>query len=231
MKRRRKSPHPRSGLAERTRRHGAFLRGVPNSSISRGRPELHVRRAVHAATRRGAIAMPAAKQTEARKKSAPKKAPPKKTASAGKQTDAIALLKADHREVEAMFEAFEKARSQDRMANLAAKICLSLRVHTEIEEEIFYPAFLEATGESDMNDEAVIEHDVAKKLIAEIEEMSPGDAYYDAKVKVLSEIIKHHVEEEEEPGGMFAKARKSEMDLVALGAEMAARKAELMRQH
>lgn len=171
--------------------------------------------------------MPAPKTQDARKK-----APARKTAAkAATEKDAIALLKADHREVEEMFEAFEKARGDDRKADLAAKICLSLRVHTQIEEEIFYPAFLEATGEEDMNDEAVIEHDVAKKLIAEIEDLSPGDDYYDARVKVLSELIKHHVKEEEEPGGMFAKARKSDMDLDALGEELAARKDELMSAH
>lgn len=169
--------------------------------------------------------MAAAKQTETRKKTPAKKTAAKKTAG----MNAVELLMADHREVEKMFETFEKTRSEERKAVLAGKICLSLRVHTQIEEEIFYPAWLEATGDEDMNDEAFIEHDVAKKLIAEIEEMSPGDDYYDAKVKVLSEIIKHHVEEEEERGGMFDRAKKSDMDLDALGEEMAARKEELMR--
>lgn len=180
----------------------------------------------------------AAKQTEAGKKSPAQKTTAKKSAAkktaakkAPGEMDAVDLLMADHREVEDMFESFEKARSDDRKGDLAAKICLSLRVHTQIEEEIFYPAWLEATGDEDMNDEAIIEHDVAKKLIAEIESMSPGDDYYDAKVKVLSEIIKHHVKEEEEPGGMFAKAKKSDMDLDTLGEEMAARKEELMRAH
>lgn len=174
--------------------------------------------------------MAAAKHTE--KKSPAKKSVAKKTAAkAPEEMDAVELLMADHREVEEMFESFEKARSDDRKADLAAKICLSLRVHTQIEEEIFYPAWLEATGDEDMNDEAIIEHDVAKKLIAEIEGMSPGDDYYDAKVKVLSELIGHHVKEEEEPDGMFAKAKKSDMDLDALGEEMAERKAELMRAH
>lgn len=169
--------------------------------------------------------MAVAKQTETRKK-----APAKKTAAkTARGTNAVELLMADHREVEKMFESFEKTRSDERKAVLAGKICLSLRVHTEIEEEIFYPAWLEATGDEDMNDEAIIEHDVAKKLIAEIEEMSPGETYYDAKVKVLSEIIRHHVEEEEERGGMFSRAKKSGMDLYALGEQMAARKKELMR--
>jgi len=144
--------------------------------------------------------------------------------------DAIALLKADHRQVETWFEQFEKARNDERKLALATKICEALTVHTTIEEELFYPAFLEATEDKDLHHEAEIEHDAAKKLIAEIEASGPEDDYYDAKVKVLSEMIKHHVKEEEQPGGMFAEARKSDMDLEALGAEMAARKGELVAQ-
>jgi hemerythrin superfamily protein len=141
--------------------------------------------------------------------------------------DAIALLKADHRQVEDWFEQFDKARGDDRKLDLATKICNALKVHTTIEEEIFYPAFIDATEEEDLHHEAIVEHDGAKKLIAEIEASSPDDDFYDAKVKVLSEMIKHHVKEEEQPGGMFAEARKSEMDLDALGEQLAARKAEL----
>ena len=147
-----------------------------------------------------------------------------------KTLDAIALLKADHRQVEDWFEQFEKARNDDRKLALATSICSALRVHTTIEEEIFYPAFLEATEDKDLHHEAEVEHDGAKKLIAEIEASGPDDDYYDAKVKVLSEMIKHHVKEEEQPGGMFAEARKSEMDLDALGEQMAARKQELESQ-
>ena len=141
--------------------------------------------------------------------------------------DAIALLKADHRQVEDWFEQFEKARGDDRKLDLATKICNALKVHTMIEEEIFYPAFMEATEDKDLHHEALIEHDGAKKLIAEIEASGPDDDYYDAKLKVLSEMIKHHVKEEEQPGGMFAEARKSDMDLDALGEQLAQRKAEL----
>ena len=142
--------------------------------------------------------------------------------------DAISLLKADHRQVEGWFSSFEKTRSEQRKQQLASKICSALKVHTRIEEEIFYPAFLEVAQEEDIHHEAVVEHDGAKKLIAEIEGSKPTDEYYDAKVTVLSEMIKHHVKEEEQPGGMFAKARKSEMDLADLGQRMAARKKQLM---
>jgi hemerythrin superfamily protein len=156
---------------------------------------------------------------------AKKKAPARGRAAT---EDAIALLKADHRQVEAWFEQFESTRSADRKKKLAGQICQALEVHTEIEEEIFYPAFLAATEEEDIHHEAEIEHDSAKKLIAEIEDSGPDDDYYDAKVKVLSEMIKHHVKEEEQRDGMFAKARQSDMDLKELGAQLAARKQELM---
>ena len=151
-----------------------------------------------------------------------------KAKSAGEGTqDAIALLKADHRQVEEWFEQFEKARDADRKQKLATKICTALKVHTTIEEEIFYPAFLEATDEKDLHHEAEVEHNGAKNLIGEIEASSPDDDYFEAKVTVLSEMIKHHVKEEEQPGGMFAKARDSDMDLDALGEQMAMRKEEL----
>ncbi len=141
--------------------------------------------------------------------------------------DAIALLKADHREVEDLFEQFEKARDAERKQEIAAKICNALKIHATIEEEIFYPAFLEASDDIDIHHEAEVEHRGAKNLIAEIEACSPDDDYFAPTVKVLSEMIKHHVKEEEKSGGMFAVAREANMDLVALGEELAARKAEL----
>jgi hypothetical protein len=141
--------------------------------------------------------------------------------------DAISLLKADHRQVEAWFADFDGARSSSKKGQLASKICEALSVHTTIEEEIFYPAFLQATEDKDLHHEAVVEHAGAKKLIAEIQGMSPADDYFDAKVTVLSEMIKHHVKEEEKPGGMFAEARKSKMDLSALGEQLLSRKREL----
>src|SRR6185295_683817 len=104
-----------------------------------------------------------------------------------------------------------------------------LKVHTQIEEEIFYP---EERGsvEDDMLDEAQVEHDGAKNLIAEIEAMEPSEELYDAKVKVLGEYIKHHVKEEEQPGGIFAQAKRGEEDLESMGERMKARKDELMAQ-
>jgi hemerythrin superfamily protein len=150
---------------------------------------------------------------------------PRKT-NHGAQKDAIALLKADHRQVEEWFGEFEKAKDRKRKVLLAKQICTALTVHAQIEEEIFYPAFLQATGDEDMHHEAAVEHTGAKRLIADIES-KPSDEYFDARVTVLSELIKHHVKEEEQPHGMFAKARKSDMDLVGLGAQLEIRKSEL----
>jgi hypothetical protein len=148
-------------------------------------------------------------------------------ARAAKNSDAISLLKSDHRKVEALFERYEKSRSKSVKAKLAHDICFELSVHTAIEEELFYPA-IKGTIEEETYEEAYVEHDGAKVLIAEILAGTPDDDFYDAKVKVLSEMIKHHVKEEEQRGGMFAQARDDgDVDLVALGAAMRARKAEL----
>ena len=142
--------------------------------------------------------------------------------------DAIALLKADHRKVEDLFGEFEKAERGTRKRKLAEDICLELTVHTKIEEEIFYPA-CEGHVDADLLKEAYVEHDGAKVLIAEIEAGGPGDEFYDAKVKVLSEQIKHHVKEEEGwLQGMFSQARRAGLDMDALGTKMKARKEKLV---
>lgn len=147
-----------------------------------------------------------------------------------KFADAIALLKADHRAVEDLFAAFESARDHVRKEKLAHEICTELKIHTAIEEEIFYPVF-RGKIEGDLLDEAYVEHDGAKILINDIEAGGEGDDFYDAKVKVLSEEIEHHVKEEERPSeGMFAQCRKTDVDLEALGEEMLARKEELKAQ-
>jgi hemerythrin superfamily protein len=145
----------------------------------------------------------------------------------GRRHDAIALLKADHRQVEGWFEQFKKSRVQRKKAQLAESICQALRIHTQIEEEIFYPAFLEAAGDEDMHHEAEVEHAGAKNLISEIEQAGPDDEYFDARVKVLAEMIRHHVKEEEKRDGMFAKARQADMPLEEIGKRLEERKAEL----
>jgi hemerythrin superfamily protein len=147
-----------------------------------------------------------------------------------KQQDAIALLKEDHRTVEELFEKFEKATGDGRKQSIAEEVCLELSVHAQIEEEIFYPA-CEGKVDEDLLKESYVEHDGAKVLIAEIMAGGPGDEFYDAKVKVLSEEIEHHVEEEEKRlEGLFAQARKAGLDMDALGEQLAARKLELTEQ-
>jgi hypothetical protein len=145
-----------------------------------------------------------------------------------KKMDAIALLKADHRKVEDLFEKFESAKSADRKKALALEICTELSVHATIEEEIFYPA-CKGKVEEDLMSESYVEHDGAKVMIAELLASSPDDEFYDAKMTVLSEEIKHHVKEEEKPGeGMFAQARDGELDMEALADRMKARKEQLL---
>jgi hypothetical protein len=147
-----------------------------------------------------------------------------------KALDAIALLKADHRAVEDLFEKFEGTNSKAKQQSLATEICTELVIHTMIEEEIFYPA-IKGKIEADLLDESYVEHDGAKLLISQIMAGEPGEDFWEAKVSVLSEEIEHHVHEEEMPKeGMFAQARASDVDLMALGAAMAARKAELKAQ-
>lgn len=144
--------------------------------------------------------------------------------------DAIELLIQDHRKVKTLFAEYDKlARSGargDAKREIADHICRELTVHAQVEEEIFYPAARKALAEQDLLNEAEIEHATAKGLIARIEAMHPNDAFFDATVKVLGEYIDHHVEEEQNE--MFPKARKSKLDLDALGQALAERKAELM---
>ena len=163
-------------------------------------------------------------------KSASKTAKPRRTRRTGRRDPlAISLLKKDHREVDQMFDEYEQLEGDSEKQTLFSKIALALKVHTQIEEEILYP---EERGEveDDLLDEAYVEHDGAKKLIAEIEAMSPDQQFYDAKIKVLSEYIKHHVKEEEQPGGLFSQAKKGDEDLDAMGERLKARKQELMAQ-
>jgi hemerythrin superfamily protein len=146
-----------------------------------------------------------------------------------KSQDAIALLKEDHRTVEKLFKDFESAKGDGRKEKLARQICLELSIHTKIEEEIFYPA-CDGKIEEDLLKEAFVEHDSAKLLVAEIEAGNgQTDDFFDAKVQVLSEQIEHHVEEEEKE--LFPEVRKADIDLKALGEQLAERKQELMREY
>lgn len=148
-----------------------------------------------------------------------------------KSQDAITLLKHDHREVEKLFKEFEQAKGEGRKQKLAHQICLELIVHSEIEEKIFYPA-CEGTVDEEEIKEGYVEHDAAKLLIAEITANEGGDdEYFDTKVKVLKEEVEHHIEEEEGPGGIFAQARKGDLDMAALGEQLASKKEELTARY
>jgi hemerythrin superfamily protein len=145
--------------------------------------------------------------------------------------DAIALLKEDHATVTALFKQFEKAGdgAKEKKLKLARTICNELKAHTQIEEEIFYPAVRAVLPkEKDLLDEADVEHQGAKRLIAELDAMQPDDDLFEAKVTVLSEYIKHHVKEEHTE--MFPKVKKSKLDLRELGMRLAFRKGELAQQ-
>jgi iron-sulfur cluster repair protein YtfE (RIC family) len=143
--------------------------------------------------------------------------------------DAIALLKADHRKVEGLFAKYEEAKANDaRKQQIFQQIARELKIHMQLEEEIFYPQSREFVEEQDTVNEAEVEHAGAKDLIAQLEGMAPSDEMYDAKVTVLQEQIEHHVEEEEEE--YFPEVKKNGMDTKAVGEEIMAKKQELMGQ-
>lgn len=144
----------------------------------------------------------------------------KKTAAAS-NSDAIALLIADHKKVKKLFKDFDKLKESGDAADkeaLVAEICAELTIHAEVEEELFYPAVRETIDDDDMMNEAEVEHASAKDLIEQLQAMEASDPMYDAKVTVLGEYINHHVEEEE--GEMFPKTKKAKLDLEALGEDM-----------
>jgi hemerythrin superfamily protein len=149
------------------------------------------------------------------------------TGPAAKGKDATAMLRADHKVVSALFEAYEKTRSDSKKMQIVAKLCVELTVHAQIEEEIFYPAVKQALRDTELVPEATVEHATLKDLIAQVEGVQPGGELFDAKIKVLSEYVKHHVKEEQNE--IFPKAKSSRLDLVKLGTRMAERKAELLR--
>ena len=169
-------------------------------------------------------------KTPARRATSPvasKAASPRKTSApkAPAAQEATALLKADHRRVSDLFEQYGKTRSTAKKKSLVATICMELGIHAKAEEEIFYPAVKAALKDKELVPEATVEHASLKELMAQVEGKEPDGEMFDAKIKVLSEYTRHHVKEEETE--MFPKARKTKLDMKALGAQIAARKEEL----
>lgn len=158
--------------------------------------------------------------TAEKKSATPEKAP--------KAQEATALLKADHKLVSLLFEQYESARSSTKKKAIVSQICTELTVHAQIEEEIFYPQVKAALKDKELIPEATVEHATLKELIAQIEDGEPDDEMYDAKVKVLSEYVKHHVKEEQNE--IFPKAKASKLDMHALGEQLMQRKEELLAQ-
>jgi hypothetical protein len=148
------------------------------------------------------------------------------TEKASKAQDATALLKAEHKAVELLFEQYETAKSSTKKKALVAQICTELTVHAQIKEEIFYPQVKEALKDKELIPEATVEHATLKELIAQLENGEPEDELYDAKVKVLSEYVQHHVKEEQNE--IFPKAKASKLDMLSLGEQLQQRKEELL---
>jgi len=150
--------------------------------------------------------------------------------SAARRLDAVEMLKNEHQRIEKLFRRFAQARGNDARAIVGEKLCEALTLHMRIEEEIFYPAFLEATSDVEMHHESEVEHNGVKVLIAQIQQSTPNDSHYSAKLKVLATMVRHHVEQEEKRDGMFAEARSAGMDLLALGEQLKARRDQMKKR-
>lgn len=184
---------------------------------------------------RNATTKTAAKKAPAKAavKAPARKTAAKKAAATRAKQDVLALLKEDHQKVRKMFDQFEKMKEKDgneaEIQQLVRTVCTELTIHAQLEEELFYPAMREAAQDAeDLLDEAQVEHDSAKQLITELSSMRPGDPLYEAKVTVLGEYVKHHVEEEEKE--MFQKAKKAKLDLASLAQQTMQRKQELRQE-
>lgn len=146
-----------------------------------------------------------------------------------KTRDATALLKADHQLVASLFADYEVTNSTNKKKQLVEQICKELSIHAQVEEEIFYPAVQKALKDHELVPEATVEHATLKDLIAQVKDIEPDGDMYDAKIKVLSEYVKHHVKEEESE--MFPEAKSTKLNLMELGAQITQRKAELASEY
>lgn len=161
----------------------------------------------------------------------PAKSAPRSRTKTAKHDDVLDLLAADHKSVTKMFEQFEKMKKDEDDESkqmLVERACATLTLHTRLEEEIFYPALRETLQETDLIDEAEVEHAAAKQLITELNAMQPGDELYEAKFTVLGEYVKHHIQEEEKE--IFPKVKKAGIDLEGMADELRHRKMELREE-
>jgi hemerythrin-like domain-containing protein len=159
------------------------------------------------------------------------KTAPQGTTTRRTKNNAIKILTDDHNKVKKLFKEFEKLckkNDEDGKEEVAAQICKELSVHSQVEEEIFYPAAREAINDDEMMNEAIVEHASAKDLISQIQSMNASDPMYDAVVTVLGEYVNHHIEEEQNE--IFPKVEKSKMNLEEIGTEIAERKEVLMEE-
>jgi hypothetical protein len=150
--------------------------------------------------------------------------------SKAKAKGAIEILKEQHDKVKKSFKEFEKLDREDTetQQQLVQATCEDLKIHTTLEEEVFYPAARDAIEDEDIMNEAQVEHETAKMLIEQLENMGPDDPNFHATFTVLGEYVMHHVKEEE--GEMFPQVKKADLDLEELGTRMRARMQELMGQ-
>lgn len=169
--------------------------------------------------------MATASHTSTAKSSSARKSSTTKKAASARSKDAIAVLKEQHQEVKKLFGQFDKAKAEGRRAELCRQICMELKVHTQIEEELLYPQAHDEINDPELVDESLVEHRAAKELIAEIEGTDPSDEMFAARMQVLEEQIDHHVKEEETE--LFPKIRKSDMDLKQIGEQLRQRTKEL----
>ena len=154
---------------------------------------------------------------------------PEASISNTKSIDAIKLLKDDHKTVDGLFEDFEATNSDKKKKSIVDELCKELTIHAQVEEEIFYPAVQNALKDHELVPEATVEHGSLKQLIAAVKGVEPSGDMYDAKIKVMSEYVKHHVKEEETE--MFPKAKSSKLDMGELGKQMSARKEQLSNEY
>jgi iron-sulfur cluster repair protein YtfE (RIC family) len=157
---------------------------------------------------------------------------PSSRAASAARAQVIDALIDDHKRVKKAYRDFKKLDPQEdaeRCQQLVNQVLMELQVHTALEEELLYPAIREAVNDTDMLDEAEVEHESAHTLIDQLQLMTPEDDKYIARFTVLCEYVLHHVKEEE--GELFPSLEKARMDWQTIAGEIETRREELMAVH